>query len=114
MVYLTTTMPGTSARASQLVRILSTINAMESGPQNLSTSSVDPDPIPPDVERPKPRPRAPVSARADPSRVSEPFVGVRPLASSGACFTTGGAGFTALAGCFDGTGTVISGVFAAG
>src|ERR1700736_2804098 len=75
-------------------------------------SSDDPLPAPPPVERPNPWPRTPVSAIALPAATCAPFVGVRPRASSGACFTAGAdVAFVdfALA-----SGIVISGVFAAG
>src|ERR1700759_4636582 len=75
-------------------------------------SSEEPEPGRPPVDKTKPWPRTPVSAIALPNAGSLPLVGVRPRASSGACFTVGpGAVLTVLA---LGSGTVISGVFAAG
>src|SRR6186713_1106998 len=89
-----------------------TIVAMYSGQQKSATSSDEPEPAPPPVERPNPWPRMPVSATVLPGLVCAPRVGVRPRASSGACFTAG-AGAT-FAGLVFGSGTVISGVLAAG
>src|SRR5438034_10999900 len=86
--------------------------AMYSGQQKSATSSDDPEPGPPPVDRPKPWPRTPVSTGVLPGVTCAPLVGVRPRASSGACFTAGaGVAFVALA---FGSGIVISGAFAAG
>ncbi len=86
---------------------------MYSGQQKSPTSSDEPAPGPPPVDSPNPWPRTPVSAhRRCPGLVCAPRVGVRPRASSGACFTTG-AGVDRV-GLASGSGTVISGVFAAG
>src|SRR5215203_4949728 len=112
MVNRTTTTPSTSARAFQFARILLTMSTRYSGQQKLAKSIVEPDPAPPLVVRPKPWPRAPVSAIADPSRVSKPLVGVVPRAWAGACFT--GVTGAAFLGVRPGVGIVISGVFAAG
>src|SRR6266536_641221 len=83
------------------------------GQQKSPTSRRDPLPGPPPLDSPKPSPFAPVSAIAVPGRTSAPFVGVRPRASSGACFTTGAGAVLADAFALL-AGTVISGCFAAG
>src|SRR5207244_8202503 len=77
-----------------------------------ATSSRAAPPVPPLVESPNPCPRAPVSATAEPGRVSAPCVGVRPRASGGACLTAGEG--VAFVGALPGTGSVITGVLAAG
>src|SRR5262245_28614727 len=99
--------PTPSTCDRQLARIRSTIKSTYSGQQKSSTSSREPLPALPPVDKPKPCPRAPVSANADPRDVSLPLVGVRPRASSGATLIGVAGARTGLA---PGLGIVISGV----
>src|SRR6478736_8696812 len=93
--------------------ICTIIIVMYSGQQKSATSSTDPDPGPPPLDRPKPCPRMPVSATVLPAVTLSPRVGVRPRASSGALLTGLAAGAALLALAF-GSGIVISGALAAG
>src|SRR5688572_5076093 len=101
-------MPTTPCRWFQLRRTRSVMSRMYSGQQKLATSVRTPPPAPPALLKPKPCPLFCVSAFALPSVGSGPVVGVRPVASRGACCGL------AWGGRDRGSGSAIGGGFGAG